>query len=289
MSTQRYDFPHADGGEGARMLYVSHSVYENDWNSLPHTHYCTELFYIVRGSGFFLAEAEHFPIRTGELVVVNPYVRHTELSFAEAPLEYIVLGIDGLRFRALGEGDRPFFHISGTPEQEAYSYCMRAIFREMHEQQDSYLEVCKSLGRSMLLQLRRRLTQMQSPSQRTGSARSISECARVKQYMDDHFTEEISLDQLARLAHMNKHYLVHAFTKEVGCSPINYLLARRIAESKHLLENSDHSVSQISRVLGFSSPSYFSQRFKKAVGMSPLEYRKLVQSSPSVVPASADG
>ena len=288
MSTQRYDFPPPDDSRELKLLYVSRSRYQDDWHSLAHTHYCTELFYIVDGSGFFLAESEHFPIHSGELVVVNPYVNHTELSFAENPLEYIVLGIDGVRFRMPGVEEQNYFHLANTPEQEGYSFYMRTIFREMQESEEGYLDICRSLGRSLLLQLQRRLSQLVLSSGRASRARGNSECARIRQYMDDHFTEEISLDLLARLAHMNKHYLVHVFTKEVGCSPINYLLAKRIAESKHLLENSDHSVSQISRFMGFSSPSYFSQRFKKAVGMSPLDYRKAVQARPASVPADAN-
>ena len=70
----------------------------------------------------------------------------------------------------------------------------------------------------------------------------------------------------------------------MGCSPISYLLARRIAEGKHLLENSNYSVSQISLSLGFSSPSYFTQRFKKAVGLSPLEYRWSVRAGTPPAP-----
>src|SRR5699024_3394180 len=87
--------------------------------------------------------------------------------------------------------------------------------------------------------------------------------------------ESITLDQLAELAHINKYYLVHAFRKAYGTSPINYLISRRIQESRFLLTNSNHSLSQIARILGFSSLSYFSQSFHRTEGVSPMEYRKL--------------
>ena len=73
---------------------------------------------------------------------------------------------------------------------------------------------------------------------------------------------------------MNKYYLVHSFSKEYGVSPINYLIGRRIEESRYLLADTNHSLSQISHMLGFSSPSYFSQSFRKLEGISPMEYRK---------------
>lgn len=86
-------------------------------------------------------------------------------------------------------------------------------------------------------------------------------------------------DQLAAVTHINKYYLAHAFQKEYNISPINYLLRRRITESKALLASTDHSLTQISELVGFSSPSYFSQSFRRLEGMSPIEYRRTVQKN----------
>ena len=73
---------------------------------------------------------------------------------------------------------------------------------------------------------------------------------------------------------MNKFYLSHAFKQEYGVSPINYMISRRINESKYLLAETDLSLSQIAQLLGFSSLSYFSQVFRKTQGVSPMEYRQ---------------
>ena len=79
------------------------------------------------------------------------------------------------------------------------------------------------------------------------------------------------------MTHINKYYLAHAFQKEYNISPINYLLRRRISESKALLASTDHSLTQISELVGFSSPSYFSQSFRRLEGISPIEYRRSLQ------------
>ena len=91
---------------------------------------------------------------------------------------------------------------------------------------------------------------------------------------DNHFKEDLKLDQLAQLAHVNKYYLAHAFRQEFGTSPISYLISRRVEESRFLLRETDHTLSLISQMLGFSSPSYFSQCFRRVEGISPLEYRR---------------
>lgn len=96
----------------------------------------------------------------------------------------------------------------------------------------------------------------------------------MRQYIDEHYAESITLDQLAHYAGLNKYYLVHVFNREMGCSPISYLIERRISESKRLLAATRTPVQQISRQLGFSSPSYFSQSFRRATGVSPAEFRR---------------
>ncbi len=88
----------------------------------------------------------------------------------------------------------------------------------------------------------------------TPAQQSSKECAEARRYIDSNFKENISLDQLAELTHVNKYYLVHSFSKEYGVSPINYLIGRRIEESRYLLADTNHSLSQISHMLGFSSP-----------------------------------
>ena len=100
------------------------------------------------------------------------------------------------------------------------------------------------------------------------------QCALVRRYIDDHFKEALTLDLLAEEAHMNKYYLSHAFKKEYGVSPINYMLSRRIDESKYLLAETDLSLSRIAQLLGFSSLSYFSQSFRKTQEISPMEFRQ---------------
>ena len=89
--------------------------------------------------------------------------------------------------------------------------------------------------------------------------------------------ETLTLEQLAEEAHMNKYYLSHTFKREYGVSPINYLISRRIEESKYLLAETDLSMSHIAQLLGFSSLSYFSQVFRKTQASSPLEYRQSVK------------
>lgn len=100
MSNHRFDLSMPLEALGtSRILYVTASRFDSDWHSTMHTHGCTELFYCVRGIGEFVLDTVHQHVGGDDLIIVNPNVEHTEASSSTNPLEYIVLGIDGLTFR----------------------------------------------------------------------------------------------------------------------------------------------------------------------------------------------
>ena len=93
----------------AKLLYVTHSVYENDWPSLPHTHYFTELCYIKRGKGNYLIEDQIYPVKEDDFIIINSNITHTERSVGDIPLEYIILGVEGLNFGEFQENQIDLF------------------------------------------------------------------------------------------------------------------------------------------------------------------------------------
>ncbi len=276
MNSTHYIMPPATGvaaqEPGVKLLYVSCAQYSQEWNSTLHTHSCAELFYVTGGRGRFQLQEASFPIAAGDLVLVNAGVPHTETSQEGSPMEYTVLGVDGLEVQGEGEG---FALIRLDTGREEMTWCLRLPTQEAKAGQLGYQAVCQHLLHIILLRLQRR--DGLSIASDAVERKSSRECCLVRRYIDNHFKENLTLDQLAEVAHMNKYYLVHAFRREYNVSPINYLIAKRTQESRFLLSNTDHSLSQIAQILGFSSPSYFSQSFRRIEGMSPLEYRKNVR------------
>lgn len=253
---------------------VASAKYGGDWYSIPHSHSYTELFYIVGGEGQFQINDRIFPVKAHQLVVVNPNILHTEVSFEAHPLEYIVIGIEGLELTIPGT-DEERYCIYTFPAENNVLACMQAILREMHDREPEYQTVCQAYMEIIMVQLMRNasvsVTQVHSrfPTNR--------QCASVRHYIDQHYKENLTLDQLSEKVSINKYYMSHAFKREYGISPINYLISCRIREGKRLLVETDLSLSQIANVLGFSSSSYFSQSFRNAEGLSPTEYRKANQ------------
>ncbi len=276
MSTQQYVLDRTEGLpalDSARLLYVTSARYSAEWASAEHTHTCAELFFVTGGSGAMQIGQVPSPLVPGDLMAVNAGVAHTEVSELSDPLEYVVLGVDGLETLAGPEG---FALVHGFYHQRQVARCLSMLLQEAQRGQSGYESVCQDLLHILLLLLVRHRGSILRPV--TREQKAGRECSLVRRYIDSHFKESITLDGLAAVAHLNKYYLAHAFQKEYGVSPIRYLTARRIQESKFLLAETDHSLSHIAQVLGFSSASYFSQCFRRLEGISPKEYRQRSRS-----------
>ena len=261
----------------ARLLNVASARYGGDWHSVPHTHNHMELFFIVGGKGQFLIEDQLYPVGINHLVIINPNIVHTEVSLNAQPLEYIVLGIEGIQLAGSDVSDRQF-SILDHYESVEISGCLRNILREMEQKNTGYEDVCQAFMEILIIRLMRSTALAVPAEAQTVSANR--QCAAVRRYIDLHFKEPLTLEQLAEEGHMNKFYLSHAFKREYGVSPINYLIAKRIEESKYLLAETDLSMSQIAQLLGFSSLSYFSQVFQRTQAVSPKEYRQHLRGMP---------
>lgn len=97
---------------------------------------------------------------------------------------------------------------------------------------------------------------------------------RSIQYIDEHYMEKISLDDLAGIAYLSKYYYTRAFDKIVGMTPYEYLNTVRISKAMNLLILTGMSVDEIGWQVGFQGSRNLIRQFKKTMGITPGEYRK---------------
>ena len=99
----------------------------------------------------------------------------------------------------------------------------------------------------------------------------------VKNYIDEHFQEPITLEDLGKLVYLSSGYLAKSFKKATG-TPGNYMIDCRINYAKTLLMSGDYSVSQAASMVGYDNFTYFSRIFKSKTGMSPKDYKNSFSS-----------
>lgn len=97
----------------------------------------------------------------------------------------------------------------------------------------------------------------------------------AKKYVEEHYSEDFSLNDVANALFLNSSYFSSIFKKEEGITFSEYLLRYRLDQAKRLLKTHKYSVAQVSHMVGYSDARYFSKVFTKNVGVKPSEYRKL--------------
>lgn len=110
------------------------------------------------------------------------------------------------------------------------------------------------------------------PEEATTAPKKLS-VVEVKEYLEQHYAEKISLDELSKQFFINKYYLTRVFKEQFGQSITAYLTSLRITHAKQLLRFSDKSVEEIGLECGLGALHYFSRVFKEVEGVPPSVYR----------------
>lgn len=114
----------------------------------------------------------------------------------------------------------------------------------------------------------------------TPQTKEVSFATRVIHYMQENLQRDLELKQLAdNFKYSPSHFSV-LFQKETGVSPINYFIRLKMQKACQYLELSRMKIFEISQMLGFDEPAYFSRLFTKVIGMTPTAYRKQESEHP---------
>lgn len=263
MSNNLYHFSNIKENKfNLKLLYVSKSKYEDDWHSTMHIHPFTELFYVIKGIGNFEFENKKYTVKDNDLVIVNRNTIHTESSKNSNPLEYIVLGFEGMSLKSdtdLNNQNHYTINNYAQFKNEILIY-FNKILKEAQNNNSFHKNICQNYLEILIYNVLRR-TKSNLILSKTDKLNS--DCAHIKKYIDIHYAEDLNLNTLAKFTCMNKYYLSHIFKDNFGKSPINYLIDKRIETAKTLLSTTKYSISKISELVGYYNQSYFSQLFKK--------------------------
>ncbi len=99
--------------------------------------------------------------------------------------------------------------------------------------------------------------------------------AGVHSFIDDHFSEDLSLEKLSSQFYISKFYLTREYKKIYGMTIFQHIITSRINYGKKLLRFSDKSIEEIAHLCGFNDQSYFARQFKKAENLTCFSYRKM--------------
>lgn len=251
-----------------------------------HWHSEFEINLVVRGEGEFTCGDERFIARAGDLLILPPNQLHSAYTIQKQELVYYALVFHPALLgantgdRCAGECVRPLMngtlkivpHI--TPAMEGYSQ-LRACADSMFQCVSQNTPHADMLLKSELLRLFWVLEGNEKLLSREPAQESGREDMRPAiEYLMEHFREEISVEELARLSHLSKSYFMSCFKKAAGVSAMEYLAQLRIHAACEALSGSQERVSEIAYRCGYGNLSNFNRQFKRIAGCSPKEYRR---------------
>lgn len=224
-----------------------------------------QIYYIMDGNGIFLVNGEEVKMEGGMFFFLAPGVSHgikRQEGLKVQELKFVVfseeLREELLRVPAVNWG---------TPElQRAFSQ----VIREAIQKAPYYEQRLPNLFAAWLYQM---LAQRQR-SRGFGRMGEDKPSARVKQYIDEHYAEDLTLDKLAVISGISKSYLCQVFREDVGVTVNNYINDVRISHAMQLLVLTEKSVAEVGGKCGYNSVFYFVKTFKKIVGIPPGSFRK---------------
>ena len=147
MSNRQYAVnANGDTRPPVKLRYITAARYDKDWHSTPHTHHFSEFFFVLHGEGRFLVDNTAFEVKENDMVIVNPHVEHTERSLQDSPLEYVVLGVEGVTFAfgQLGAASSYRLYNYQANAAQIRSY-LKAMLREAETEQPFHEIICQNL------------------------------------------------------------------------------------------------------------------------------------------------
>jgi len=239
------------------------------------------LIYFIRGTGNIKVEGNSFDIHEGDLILLNPTeLFHCSVDDA-AYHERIVLYIqkDILRGTPYNSTElfRPFSSLpvgvgNHQPASDLERLGIHMEFKELllafQKSADTFLAFAKTI--TILAKLHAISVLEIAPHSEATKSKLIAD---VLHYLNDHYKEDIHIEDIATVFNLNKSYLAHQFKSHVGMSLWNYVILKRLYAFNELIREGSFIEDACWRV-GFQNYSNFFRLYKKHMGITPMQFKK---------------
>lgn len=235
-----------------------------------------QLLYVASGKAFFYFNGEPREVPAGHMVLFQPrQEQRYEYYAADRPEVYWVHFTGSDVKNILRHYDIPLDrNVIYSGSSATYAYLFKEMINELQTCRTGYQELLEMYLRQIFLLVQRSWEERMP----TVSSYLQEEIDYARKYFNEHYNEDISIEDYAQSRGMSVSWFLRNFKQMTMKSPMQYILNIRINNAVSLLETTDYNVTEISTIVGYDNPLYFSRIFKKQKGISPSDYRKTLHS-----------
>lgn len=248
-----------------------------------HSHDFPEIGVILEGEGLYHLDDEYIPVRTGDVLIFNPGTRHESIiDDSETGRVEFFFGFTDVKFCGmrpnhieLKDGGN-VLHTKGKTQRTIFRICEEMVKENQTRMPGRYFMLKSFLVQLLLSIVREQTGQVELAEGKAFDYAGKKDTAeKIADYLEEHYADMISLDQIAENMYLSPFYISKIFKSEIGESPIHYLIRVRMEKAKAILESgSSLSIAEIAERVGYEDAYHFSKLFKKAYGVSPSKMRK---------------
>ena len=265
-------------------------LYDNNQaeNYPPHWHTPYELIMPTEGTYRVACGRRQYPLDTGDILIICPGIIHELYAPASGSRIIFQPNLSNLAIREIdliASMISPAFCISPLKHPDIHPRIRRLILEIRDEYftgrpylessiYSRFLEIMVLVGRDYSEHAKRSIEATAS-KQREYLEKITQICA----YVNEHFTEDITLDEAAAMAGFSKFHFARLFKQVTNTSFYKYVSQKRIACAKELLISGSYSIMEVACLSGFSSHSTFTRMFRLTTGSTPIDFRKMYVSS----------
>ncbi len=223
------------------------------------------LEYVLRGTGHLVCDGEHHILSAGDVYLLQPGTVQEYYSDRKDPWEKVWFNIRGKLVESLCEA----YRLHGL-------VCFRNCPLETEFMEALAIARNWSSGSELQfsLQIHRIFAKLREWRERHPGMRHSADGIRLKELLDAHWQEEISVETLAAAIRKSPAQVRRIFQKDWQMTPHEYLCQQRLFFACQYLENTEYPVKVLAARLGFRDEFYFSNWFRKEKGLPPTQYRK---------------
>lgn len=246
-----------------------------------HFHEYYVIGFIEGGRRHLWCKNQEYEVSAGDLILFNPRDNHYCAPIDGEPLDYRAVNIQSeVMEQAVKEITGQQFIPHFTQNVVFHSDITQSVAALYHAILHRSLKLEKEEALFFLLE--QVIQEFSTPFKEEDVLAQDERIQALCGYMEEHFAENITLDDLLSMTPFGKSYLLRSFTKQLGVSPYRYLQTIRLDKSKKFLEQGIPPV-EAAAMAGFSDQSHFTHFFKEFIGLTPRQYQKIFQPKPDVL------